>query len=66
MRIPEVDTNLRRALALLGELANLVDDLVGRGLEPCGRRARVRNRGGRDTLAVAVKATHFGGVVEGV
>lgn len=52
-------TNLRGSSTLSGELADLLDDLVGGGLEPCGGSARVGDGGGRDTLAVAVKTTHL-------
>lgn len=34
MGITEDNTNLRRGGTLLGELADLLDDLVGGGLEP--------------------------------
>ena len=58
MSIPQVDTNLRRSRAFLGEFADLVNDLVGSGFEPCWRRPRVWDRTGRYTFAVAMKATH--------
>lgn len=61
MAVPQHDTNLRRRGALLRELADLVDDLLGRGLQPGGRGARVGDGGGADALAVAVHATHDGG-----
>lgn len=62
MRVSQNDTNLRGRGTLPGELADLLDDLLGGGLQPCRRGARVRDRGGRNALAVAVKSTHFGGV----
>ena len=59
--VTEDDTNLGGGCALLGELADLVDDLLGGGLEPRGRGARVGDRRGGDTLSIAVKTTHCGG-----
>jgi len=58
VRVSEDDADLRGRRALLRELADLLDDLVGRGLEPSRRVARVRNRRGRNTLSRAVKTTH--------
>lgn len=40
---------------LLGELADLVSDLVGGGLEPCWRSSGVRNGRRGDTLSLGVK-----------
>lgn len=57
--VTEDDANLRGGSALLGELADLLDDLLGGGLEPGGRGARVGDGGGRDALALAVKTAHF-------
>ena len=37
VRVSEDDTNLRRRSAFPSELADLIDDLVGRGLEPGGK-----------------------------
>lgn len=62
MTIPQHDAYLTRRGALLRELADLVDDCVRGGFEPGGWGAGVGDRGGADALAVAVKATHFGGV----
>lgn len=59
MGVTENDTDLGRGGTLLRELADLLDDLVGRGLEPRRGGARVGNRRGRNTLSVAVKTTHF-------
>lgn len=59
--VTENDTDLRGGRALLGELADLVDDLLGGGLEPRRRVARVGDGGGRDALALAVKTTHVDG-----
>lgn len=62
MGVTEDDTNLRRGSTLSGELADLLNDLLGSGLQPAGSSAAVGEGGGRDTLAVAVKSTHvFGG-----
>ena len=66
MRVTEDNTDLRGGSALLGELADLVDDLLGGGLEPRGRVARVGDGGGRDALAIAVKTTHVDGGGVGV
>ena len=66
MRVTENHTDLGRAGALLGELADLVDDLLGGGLEPCRGGARVGDGGGRNALSVAVKTTHgdgWGGMI---
>lgn len=61
--VTENDTDLRGSGTLPGELANLVDDLVGGGLQPRGGSARVGDRGGRNALALAVKSAHLVGVV---
>jgi len=61
VRVPEDNTDLRGSCTLLGELADLVDDLLGGGLEPGGRGARVGDGAGGYTLSVAVKTTHDGG-----
>jgi hypothetical protein len=57
--VTENDTNLRGGSALPGELGDLLDDLVGGGLEPRGSRAGVGESGGRNALALAVKSTHL-------
>lgn len=59
--VTQDDTNLRRRGTLLGQLADLVDDLVGVGLEPRGSGARVRDRGRADALALGVKSAHLVG-----
>jgi hypothetical protein len=59
VRISEDDTNLRRRGTFPGEFANLLCYLLRRDLEPGGRIARVRDGGGRNALAIAVKTTHF-------
>lgn len=44
--VTENDTDLRRGSTLTGELADLVNDLVGGGLQPGGGLARVGESGG--------------------
>jgi hypothetical protein len=60
VRIPEHDTDLGGCGSFTGELDDLVDDLVGGGLQPRRRSAAVGDGRGRNALAVAVHATHFG------
>lgn len=57
--VTEDDTDLRRGSTLSGELADLVDDLVGGGLQPRGGGAGVGESGGRNALALAVKSAHL-------
>lgn len=57
--VTEDNTNLGRSGTLLGELADVVNNLLGGGLEPSGRSARVGESGGGNALALAVKTTHF-------
>lgn len=61
MAVTENDTDLRRSGTLLCELADLVNDLLGGGLQPRRRVARVGDRGGRYALAVGVETTHGAG-----
>jgi len=61
--VTEDDTNLRWGGTLLRELADLVNDLVGSGLEPCWYGARVWNGAVGDTLSLGVKTTHDCGAV---
>ena len=63
MRVTENDTDLRGSYTLPGQLADLVLDLGGGGLEPGGHGAGVRDGRVGDTLAVGVKTTHLDGVV---
>lgn len=58
VRISEHDTDLRWSSTLLCELADLVNDLVGGGLQPRRGSSRVGDCRGRYALSVAVKATH--------
>lgn len=59
--VTENDTNLRRGSTLSGELADLLNDLLGSGLQPAGSDAAVGEGRGGDTLSVAVKSTHVVG-----
>ena len=61
--VTENDANLGRGSTLSGELADLLNDLVGSGLEPGGSGAGVGESGGRNALALAVKSTHLVGFV---
>lgn len=56
--VTENDTNLRGSGALLRELADLVNDLLGGGLEPCRGVAAVGDGRGAYALSVGVKTTH--------
>lgn len=62
MAVSEDDTDLGGSGTLTGELADVVDDGVGRALEPGGDAARVGDGGRGNTLALAVKTTHVGGI----
>lgn len=64
MAVTEDHTNLRWGSTLSGELADLVDNLVGGGLQPGWGSAGVGKGGGADALAIAVHATHLGGIRE--
>jgi len=65
VRVSEDNTDLRRGGTFLCELADLIDDLVGGGLQPRRWRSRIGNCGGRYALSVAVKTTHVcGGWIE--
>lgn len=59
MGVTEDNTDLGRGGTLTGELADLVNDLLGGGLEPCGRSARVGDGAGSDTLSLGMKTAHF-------
>lgn len=61
--VTQDDTDLGGGGTLLGQLADLVDDLLGGGLEPRGGAAAVGQSRGRNSLSVGVKTTHLGGVV---
>lgn len=55
--VTEDNTNLRRGSTLSGELADLVDDLLGGGLQPGRSRTAVGNSRGANTLSLAVHTT---------
>lgn len=59
MGVTEDNTDLGRGGTLLGQLADVVDNLLGGGLQPRGRSAGVGNSRGRNALALGVKTTHF-------
>lgn len=59
MAVTEDNTNLRRRSTLPGELADLVNDLFGSGLEPGRGGTRVGDGRARNALSLAVKTTHF-------
>ena len=59
MAISQDNTDLRGGSTLLSELADLVNDLLGGGLEPGRGGAGVGDGRGRDALALGVKTAHF-------
>ena len=61
MGVTQDDTDLRRGGTTLGEAADLLDDLLRRGLQPGRGGARVGGDRRADTLSLGVKTTHFGG-----
>ena len=66
MAVPQHNTNLRRSGALLCEFADLILNGIGCDFEPGWSGARVWDGGRAYALAVALQATHFGGVVGSV
>jgi len=62
VRVTEDDTDLRRSGTLTGELGDLLDDLLGGGLQPRRGRSRVGESGGRNALSLAVKTAHIVGL----
>lgn len=60
--VTQDDTDLGRGGTLLGQLADLVDDLLGGGLDPRGGAAAVGDGRGRYSLSVGVKTTHLDGL----
>lgn len=56
------NTDLRGGGTTLGEAADLVNDLLGSGLQPCRGSARVGGSRRADTLSLGVKTTHFVGI----
>lgn len=63
--VPQYDTDLARRGPLLGQLADLVHDLVGRDLQPGGRGAGVGDGGFGDAFAFGVEAAHLCGLGSG-
>ena len=59
MGVTEDNTDLGGGSTLLGELADLLNNLLGGSLEPARGSARVGESGGRNALSLRVKATHF-------
>jgi len=57
--ITKNDTNLGRSQALLGELGNVLIDLLGGDLQPRGRSALIRDGACRNTLSTTIHATHL-------
>lgn len=58
VRVTKGYTNLRGGHALPGEFDDMLHDVLGSRLEPCGRSATIREGRGRNALALAVHATH--------
>ncbi len=58
VRITEGNTDLGGRKTLARELGNVLDDILGRGLQPGGGSAAVGESRGRDALAGSVHATH--------
>lgn len=56
--VTEHFTDLRGSSTLTRQLADLLDNLLGGGLDPCRGGAGVREGGGRYALSVGVKTTH--------
>lgn len=54
VRVTEYNTDLGRGGTLTSELAYLLDDLIGGGLEPWWRLAAVWDGRARDTLSIGV------------
>lgn len=63
VRVSEDDTDLGGSSTLSGELGDLLDDLVGGGLQPSRSGSGVGERGGRNALALGVKSAHLVGLV---
>ena len=60
--VTQDNTDLRGGGTTLGEAADLVNDLLGSGLQPCRGSARVGGSRRADTLSLGVKTTHFVGI----
>ena len=59
--VSEDDTDLGRGQALLGELEDLILDVLGGQLQPGGNRSAVGEGGLGNTLARCVHTTHVDG-----
>ena len=59
MAVPQHYTDLRRCGTLSCKLADVIDDGFGGRFEPSGNGAGVRDCGGADAFAFAVKTTHL-------
>jgi hypothetical protein len=62
VRVTENDTDLRRGGTLTGELGDLLNNLLGGGLQPRRGGSRVGESRGRNALSVAVKTAHLVGL----
>ena len=56
--VTKSDTDLRGGHTLLGQLADLLNDILGSHLDPRSGLALVRQSGAAHTLTLAVHATH--------
>jgi len=57
--VTKSDTDLRRLCALLGQLNDLINEVVGGNLHPAWWRLSVREASASDTLAGGVHSSHF-------
>jgi hypothetical protein len=62
MAVSQNDTDLRGSRTLSGKFADVVDHGLGGALEPGRHGSRVWDGRGADTLSIAVKTTHGGGL----
>ena len=58
VRVTEGNTNLGGRKTLASKFSDVLDDVLGRSLEPRGRSAAVGEGRGRNALAGSVHATH--------
>ena len=65
MRVTEGNTDLRGGETLAGELGDVLDDVLRRGLEPRRGSAAVGEGRGRNALSGSVHATHVGSKMQG-
>ena len=59
MRVTKGNTDLGGRKTLASKLGDVLDDVLGRSLEPRGGSAAVGEGRGRNALAGSVHATHF-------